>query len=94
MKVVVQKPSESDSSKGFIPNQNDQITSFHKSTPVSEAGREPIKHLLIGSAKTVTSTIHHLQILGYARIDDWSPLLPSQNPGEVMSILTRYITVR
>ncbi|MEH2072862.1 MAG: hypothetical protein V7K57_00320 [Nostoc sp.] len=53
--------------------------------------REPIKHLLIGSSKTVSSTIHYLQVIGYASIGDWSPLLPTDNPEEVMSILIRQI---
>jgi hypothetical protein len=53
--------------------------------------REPIKHLLIGSPKAVSSTIHYLQIIGYASTGDWSPLLPTANPGEVMSILIRQI---
>ena len=55
--------------------------------------REQIKHLLIGSSKTVSSTIHYLQLIGYAQVGDWSPLLPTSNPGEVMSILCRYIIV-
>ena len=53
--------------------------------------REPIKHMLIGSPKIVTSTIHHLQLIGYASVGDWSPLLPTGNSGEVMSILVRQI---
>lgn len=57
-------------------------------------GREPLKHLLIGSPKAVTSTIHHLQVIGYAQVGNWSPLLPSPNPGEVMSILNRPIVVQ
>ncbi|ALF52530.1 hypothetical protein ACX27_06210 [Nostoc piscinale CENA21] len=56
--------------------------------------REPIKHLLIGSPKAVTSTIHHLHLLGYANVADWSPLLPTDNPDEVMSILTRQILMQ
>ncbi|MEH1843254.1 MAG: hypothetical protein V7L20_32095 [Nostoc sp.] len=56
--------------------------------------REPIKHLLIGSPKAVTSTIHYLQVIGYASIGDWSPLLPTANPGEVMSILIRQILMQ
>lgn len=56
--------------------------------------REPLKHLLIGSPKAVTSTIHYLQVIGYAQVGDWSPLLPSPNPGEVMSILSRQILVQ
>ncbi|WP_425525979.1 hypothetical protein [Halotia branconii] len=56
--------------------------------------REPIKHLLIGSPKAVTSTIHYLQVIGYASTGDWSPLLPTANPGEVMSILIRQILMQ
>lgn len=57
-------------------------------------GREPIHHILIGSPRVVTSSISTLQRLGYAEVGLWSRLLPSPNPGEVMSILTRYITVQ
>ncbi|WP_298907684.1 hypothetical protein [uncultured Nostoc sp.] len=56
--------------------------------------REPIKHLLIGSPKAVTNTIYRLQAIGYANIGDWSPLLPTANPGEVMSILIRQILMQ
>ncbi|WP_214662593.1 hypothetical protein [Amazonocrinis nigriterrae] len=55
--------------------------------------REPIKHLLIGSPKAVTSTIHLLQMIGYANVGDWSPLQLTGNPDEVMSILIRQISV-
>ena len=56
--------------------------------------RERIKHLLIGSAKAVTSTIHYLQVIGYASPGDWSPLQPTDNPDEVMSILIRQILIQ
>ncbi|WGV26324.1 hypothetical protein [Halotia branconii] len=56
--------------------------------------KEPLKHLLIGSSKAVISTIHHLQVIGYAQVGDWSPLLPTPNPDEVMSILNRPIVVQ
>ncbi|MGI2902594.1 hypothetical protein [Tolypothrix sp. VBCCA 56010] len=56
--------------------------------------REPIKHLLIGSPKAVNSTIHYLQVIGYASVGDWSPLLPTANPGEFMSILSRQILMQ
>ncbi|WP_017655701.1 hypothetical protein [Fortiea contorta] len=55
--------------------------------------RERIKHILIGSPKAVRSTIHYLQIIGYASVGDWSPLLPTENSGEVMSILIRQILI-
>ncbi|WP_222596634.1 hypothetical protein [Dulcicalothrix desertica] len=35
-----------------------------------------------------------LDQLGYANITDWSPILPSENPGEVISVLIRTISVR
>ncbi|MBN3899761.1 MAG: hypothetical protein HWQ41_32180 [Nostoc sp. NOS(2021)] len=56
--------------------------------------RECIKHTLIGSAKAVTSTIRVLHQLRYADIGDWSPLLPTGNTGEVMSILIRSILMQ
>lgn len=56
--------------------------------------REIIKHTLIGSSKAITGTIRVLHQLGYADINDWSPLVPSPNPGELMSILIRSISVQ
>lgn len=91
--------------KKFAQNQNfaqSQLQQFLNgetlNTPISNPTsenplpkRERIKHLLIGSPKAVTRTIHHLQIIGYASTGDWSPLLPTANPDEVMSILIRQI---
>lgn len=53
--------------------------------------RESLRVLVIGSRQGVTSTIHNLHRLGFAEVREWSPLLPAPTPGEVMSILTRYI---
>ncbi|MCF4968034.1 hypothetical protein [Nostoc sp. CMAA1605] len=55
--------------------------------------REPVKHLLIGSPHAVTTTMQRLHAIGYASIGDWSPLLPTANPGEVMTILIRQIFI-
>ncbi|BAZ09162.1 hypothetical protein NIES4071_09680 [Calothrix sp. NIES-4071] len=60
----------------------------------SEPSRETLKHLIIGSPKAVKSTINSLQVLGYAQVSDWSQLIPTANPGEVMSILSRNIMVQ
>jgi hypothetical protein len=56
--------------------------------------REIIKHTLIGSTQAVTATIRVLYQLGYADMLDWSPLVPTDNPGEVMSILVRAIAIQ
>ncbi|MEH2393733.1 MAG: hypothetical protein V7K21_19410 [Nostoc sp.] len=53
--------------------------------------REFVKVVIYGSKTGVNNTILTLYKLGFAQVNEWSPLLPSSNPGEVMSILTRYI---
>lgn len=60
----------------------------------SSPSRETVKHLVIGSPKAVKSTIYSLQVLGYAQVSDWSQLIPTVNPGEVMTILSRNIAVQ
>ena len=76
-----------------------QIQSFLsgiETTIVKEpnTGREPLKHLLIGSLTTVMGTIHNLQVLGYADVGDWSEPIPTGNAGEFMSILVRQILIK
>jgi hypothetical protein len=56
--------------------------------------REIIKHTLIGTSKAVTATIRVLYELGYADICDWSPLVPTDNPGEFISVLIRAIAIQ
>ena len=80
--------------KNFVPGAEPDAAVPSFAVDKTEPTREPIKHLLIGSPKAVTSTIHVLYRLGYADIAAWSPLLPSPYPGEVMSILTRFIAVQ
>ncbi|MEA5515641.1 hypothetical protein [Nodularia sp. UHCC 0506] len=76
----------------FVDNQNPTLTQECLPSPENlSPKREPIKHLLIGSPQVVNSTIHYLQVIGYANTGDWSPLLPTAKPGEVMSILIRQI---
>ncbi|MFN6559948.1 MAG: hypothetical protein RMY28_009080 [Nostoc sp. ChiSLP01] len=53
--------------------------------------RESVKVVIYGSKRDVNNTILTLYKLGFAQVNEWSPLLPSSNPGEVMSILTRHI---
>ncbi|MBE9205394.1 hypothetical protein IQ244_02370 [Nostoc sp. LEGE 06077] len=80
------------------PEQYLRRENFEAPTPKASnqqplLNREPIKHLLIGSPKAVTSTIHYLQAISYAEVGDWSPLIPTENPDQVMSILIRHILV-
>ncbi|MEH2144318.1 hypothetical protein [Nostoc sp.] len=77
----------------YLGSEDFDAPTLKQSAQKSLPKREPIKHLLIGSPKAVTSTIHYLQSIGYASVGDWSQLLPTANPGEVMSILSRQILV-
>ncbi|MDZ8227894.1 MAG: hypothetical protein RMY00_33700 [Nostoc sp. ChiVER01] len=80
--------------KQYLPTQGNNAPLLNLSDQKQSPKREPIKHLLIGSPKAVTSTIHLLQVLGYASVGDWSALLPTGNPDEVMSILSRQILMQ
>jgi hypothetical protein len=75
----------------FVPNDDPSPPIPPKTPDDISPGREPLKHLLIGSPRGVRSTIHNLHVRGYAEAKQWSPLMPTKNPGEVMSMLIRYI---
>ena len=53
--------------------------------------RESLKVVIFGTKTGVNNTILTLYKLGFAQVNEWSPLLPSSNPSEVMSILIRHI---
>jgi hypothetical protein len=85
-------------SKSFLFFASDAVPagSVASAAPVAKAiepppPRESLRILVIGSRRGVTSTIQTLHQLRFAEVHDWSPLLPGANPGEVMSILTRYL---
>ena len=82
-------------STSFLPNAEDlNVVIPSQANSQTVPLREPLKHLLIGSSKAVTSTIRYLQVIGYADVGDWSQLLPTGNAGEFMSILSRNIVVQ
>jgi hypothetical protein len=93
MNIIMSQLPESAQSKlkQFLSGENFDTSTSHQPTGQPLPQREPIKHTLIGSAKAVTSTIHYLQVIGYASVGDWSPLVPTENPNQVMSILIRQI---
>ncbi|MBE9116756.1 hypothetical protein IQ249_12685 [Lusitaniella coriacea LEGE 07157] len=83
--------------QSFLANPSTTSTEASPCCPLRQPEiphREPLKHLLIGSPKTVRGAIHALHVLGYAEVGAWSPLIPTTNEGEVMSILVRQVWVR
>ncbi|MBE9214013.1 hypothetical protein IQ247_15290 [Plectonema cf. radiosum LEGE 06105] len=82
--------------RNFLADASNQDLAIPHSQMIISQFPEPdkIKHTLTGSSKAVIATIRVLHQLGYANIRDWTPLLPTSNSGEVMSILIRTITVQ
>jgi hypothetical protein len=50
--------------------------------------------MLIGSPRAVNNIIQTLYRLRFAEVTEWSPLQPTTNPGEVVSILIRQFSIR
>ncbi|NEQ98251.1 MAG: hypothetical protein F6K30_16285 [Cyanothece sp. SIO2G6] len=65
----------------------------HASSPQPEPRYEPLRHMLFGSVKGVQTTIKHLHRLNYAEPNDWSKLIPTGQPNEVMAVLTKKVRV-
>lgn len=63
------------------------------SIPPSDPNRVPLKILIISTPQVVNSTIHTFYRLGFAQVSEWSKPQPTQNPGEVMSILSRRVLI-
>ena len=82
--------------RNFLADVSNQEKAFVNPQPITSQHPEPekIKHILIGSKEAVIATIEVLHQLGYANIRDWTPLLPTSNPGEVTSVLVRSIKVQ
>lgn len=76
----------------FVPDTNE--TPAVPASPSPSANREPVKILIIGSPKAVNNTIQTFYRLRFAEVREWSPLQPTTNPGEVMSLLKRQLSIQ
>ncbi|MGD1952928.1 MAG: hypothetical protein ACFB14_25275 [Leptolyngbyaceae cyanobacterium] len=54
---------------------------------------EIVRHTLLGPPIAVRNTIKLLHKLNYAEPNDWSKLLPTGRPNEVMAILTKRVRI-
>ena len=80
--------------KNFLGDVSNQQKAIPQPIISQHPEPEKIKHTITGSRKAVMATIEVLHQLGYANVRDWTPLLPTSNPGEVMSILVRTISIQ
>ncbi|GET36729.1 hypothetical protein [Microseira wollei] len=61
--------------------------------PFSDAGepkREKIEFMIVGSREGVMEEILKFYTMGFAPVDEWSPITPMPNTDKMMSILVRY----
>ena len=52
--------------------------------------REPIRIMIIGTREGVMEEIKNFYAIGFAEVDEWSPLTPVPKTDLVMTILIRY----
>ena len=80
-------------SDNFRPNPENNPEEITPSNTPQEPSKKkyPIKHILKGSRRAITNTIHTLYARGYAQVDEWSPLQPTDIPGEFITVMTKYL---
>ena len=73
------------------------ITTASGISPLPPQGPPPrpeyVRHLLFGTPTTVKTTIRLLHHLGYAEPNDWSRPISTGRANEVMTILTKRISL-
>ncbi len=69
---------------------SDSIGSARPSSESEMPEREPIRFLIIGTREGVNEEIKNFFAMGFAQVDEWSPLTPLAKTDLVMTILIRY----
>lgn len=75
----------------FQETPSDAAASTAQPAPEPAPQFEVVRHMLFGSPIAVHATIKQLHSLGYADPNDWSRLLATGRPNEVMAILTKKV---
>lgn len=66
------------------------IGSVRPSSESEMPEREPIRFLIIGTREGVMEEIMNFYAIGFAEVDEWSPITPLPKTDLVMTILIRY----
>ena len=88
-------PSITDAPASTVPGASQsQASPAQPDSPPPTCQQEPIRHMLFGSLSAVQSTIRLLYKLNYAEPNDWSQPISTGRPNEVMTILTKRVSVK
>ena len=89
------QPSTPDADASTISAALSSLTSSasRQRSPRPIPSHETVRHMLFGSTRAVQHTIKLLHKLNYAEPNDWSKPIPTGQPNEVVSVLTRKVHV-
>jgi hypothetical protein len=69
---------------------SDSTGSVRPNSEPEKPERQPIRYIIVSSPKQVKEEILKFHVMGFAHINEWSPLQQAQREGEVMAVLIRY----
>lgn len=79
--------------ENFLPNDSElpsaEVDLQASTTPVPR--KKFVKVMVIGSRKGITSVIKILHHLQFAEVSEWSPPVPYEDSGEMMSLLRKKV---
>lgn len=79
--------------ENFLANDSElpstEVDLQASTAPVPE--KKFVKVMVIGSRKGITSTIKMLHHLRFAEVREWSPPVPYEDSGELMSLLRKKV---
>ena len=82
--------------ENFLPDEGESpsadISSQASTEPVS--GQEFVKVMVIGSRKGINMIIKLLHHLRFVEVREWTPLIPYEGSGKMMSLVRKKVSVK
>ena len=87
--TVMFRASGSELPAGGSPHLPEPPGPIEPTPPEDGSQPERLKISLVGSRRAIENTIQTLHLLGYVERVQWSTLVPTKEPGELMTMLER-----
>ncbi len=72
-----------------LPNHTNDTPAIPDIDALTGSGQPFNRMILIGTPEWVRGVISRLHTLGFADVGAWSRMIPTRNPGEMISVLMR-----